>query len=122
MRNGFTIRWGAALLLALAGCNEKDAAGRGGLSVVTEDVSGAIDRLSAEENARSRVTMVDAATGDAAAMPAEWTGPTAYDLRETEAERDADGPATADAPKTPQTAPRLTMKSVAEETFPSVAE
>jgi hypothetical protein len=85
MKNGRTILLGA-MLLALAACGEKKQAG-GGTQTSLEDATGAeLARFQAEENARSQMTVVDAATSDAAAMPAEWSGPTAYDLRPPEAE------------------------------------
>lgn len=119
MRKDFRIGI-AALLLAVAGCGEKGAGGGRGLSVSTEDVGAALDRLSAEENARSRVTMVDAATGDASAMPGEWSGPTAYDLRNTQAEPEAEEQGSAE--KSPAPAPALTLQPLPDEMFPSVAE
>jgi len=125
MGKRITIGLGAALLLLATGCGERKAGQNGSLTVATEDVGAALDRLSSEENARSRVTMVDAATGDAAAMPAEWTGPTAYDLRNTEAEPEPtptpEEQGSAEG-KPPAPAPRLALEPVVEESFPSVAE
>ncbi len=79
-----------------------------------EDVAAAeIERFQAAENARSRITMVDAASSDAAAMPGESSGPTAYDLRQKE-----DGTKPAPAPDSSADA----AKPSTPEVFPSVAE
>jgi hypothetical protein len=118
MRNRLTLGIGAALLLALGGCGEKKAGG-GGVTVSTEDVDAALERLTAEQNARSQITMVDAATGDARAMPAERHGPTAYDLRGTENESESKPEESKEKPDIPLV---LAPAPPPDETFPSVAE
>ena len=111
MKNGRLIL-SAAALLALVACGEKKQAG-GGAQASLEDATGAeLARFQAEENARSQMTMIDAATSAAAAMPAEWSGPTAYDLRAKAAE---------EAKPKEETAP-VSTETPPDEPLPSVAE
>ena len=105
-------------LLALAACGEKKTPGGGATASVEDATAAELERFQAEENARSRVTLVDAASGDAAAMPADWSGPTAFDLRpQGDEERHADT-------KKPDTGkkPAEATQPAATEEFPSVAE
>lgn len=107
MRYGVKLLLGLSLAAGLAACGEKKPDGATA-TLPREDVAAAeIERFQAAENARSRITMVDAASGDAAAMPDDSSGPTAYDRRKKE---DGAKPALkAEKPSTP-------------EVFPSVAE
>ena len=102
-----------ALAVNVAACGEKKSDGTTAV-LPKEDVAAAeIERFQAAENARSRITMIDAASGDAAAMPDEWSGPTAYDLRRKEERTKAE--------PTPDSSPAAAMPSTLE-VFPSVAE
>jgi hypothetical protein len=113
MRYGLKLLLGLSLAVNLAACSDKKPDGTT-TALPKEDVAAAeIERFQAAENARSRITMVDAASSDAAAMPGEWSGPTAYDQRPKE-----DGPKA--APKADST-PEETKPSTPE-VFPSVAE
>ena len=114
MRYGVKLLLGLSLAVNLAACGEKKPDGAT-TALPKEDVAAAeIERFQAAENTRSRITMVDAVSGDAAAMPGEWSGPTAYDLRPKE-----DGAKA--APKTDPT-PDEAKPSTPEVLFPSVAE
>jgi hypothetical protein len=104
-------------LLALAACGEKKPNGGGTTTSVEDATAAEIARFQAEENARSRVTLIDAASGDGAAMPAEWTGPVAFDLRPEEEKK----PEPAAKPAEPNT-PVALEPAVSEEEFPSVAQ
>jgi hypothetical protein len=113
MRYGVTLLLGLTLASGLAACGDKKTDGTK-TALPKEDVAAAeIERFQTAENARSRITMVDAASGDAAAMPGEWTGPTAYDLRPKEG-------ATKARPA-PDASP-VAAKPPTPELFPSVAE
>lgn len=113
MRYGVKLLLGLSLAVNLAACSEKKPDGTT-TALPKEDVAAAeIERFQATENARSRITMVDAASGDAAAMPGEWSGPTAYDLRPKEGEAKA-------APKADSRPDEA--KPPPPEVFPSVAE
>ena len=118
--SGMRMRAGIALLLlALAACGEKKPAAGGTTASVEDKTAEEIARFQAEENARSQMTMVDAASGEAAAMPADWTGPTAFDLQPKGNEARA---ATAEKPKTTaSTTLPSSDQPVAQEDFPSVA-
>lgn len=108
----------AAAALAVAGCGEKKQADGGTVTSLEDAGAAELTRFQAEENARSRVTLVDAATGDATGMPAEWTGPTAYDLRATEADDKRE-----EAKREKEDADAaLAPPAVVEEVLPSVAE
>lgn len=110
----------AGLLLALAGCGQKKPADGGATASVEDRTVAELQRFQAEENARSRVTLVDAATADAAAMPPEWSGPTAYDLRAKEGETEAPEP---EPPtKIASSEPNAAPPTAPQEEFPSVAE
>lgn len=104
---------GLALAVNLAACGEKKPDGSTTV-LPKEDVAAAeVERFQAAENARSRITMVDAASGDGDAMPDEWSGPTAYDLRPKE-----EGTKTR---PTPDSSPDAAKPSISE-VFPSVAQ
>jgi hypothetical protein len=104
MRYGLKLLLGLSLAAGLAACSDKKPDGTTTV-LPKEDVAAA-------ENARSRITMVDAANGDAAAMPGEWSGPTAYDLRPKDE---------AKAKPTPDSGPDEAKPPILE-VFPSVAE
>jgi hypothetical protein len=106
------------LLLALAACGEKKPAAGSATASIEDKTAEEIARFQAQENARSQMTMVDAASGDAAGMPAEWSGPTAFDLepRGNEAKAPAEMPKAATAATSPSS-----DQPVAQEDFPSVA-
>jgi hypothetical protein len=104
-------------LLVLAACGEKKPAGGGTTASVEDATAAELARFQAEENARSRVTLIDAASGDAAAMPADWSGPTAFDLRPAEGDKPSPHKEEAKAATKPDETP-----PPAQEAFPSVAE
>ena len=113
MRYGVKLLLGLSLAAGLTACGDKKPDGTT-TALPKEDVAAAeIERFQATENARSRITMVDAASGDAAAMPGEWSGPTAYDLRPKEG--------STKAKPTPDSGPDE-AKPLTIEVFPSVAE
>jgi hypothetical protein len=119
MRNRWAIMM-AAGLLALAGCGEKKP-DTGGTTTSLEDATAVeIARFQEAENARSQVTMVDAASGDAAAMPADWNGPTAFDLRPKEGDNQT-ASQTAEKLKSSMDA-SVANGPAAPEEFPSVAQ
>lgn len=106
------------VLLALAACGEKKPAAGGTTASIEDRTAEEIARFQAEENARSQMTLVDAASGDSAGMPGEWTGPTDYDLEAKANETKA--PAERPKPSEP-TAPAGGDQPVAQQDFPSVA-
>ena len=112
MRYGIKLLLGLSLAAGLAACGDKKPDGTTTV-LPKEDVAAAeIERFQAAENARSRITMVDAASGDAAAMPGEWFGPTAYDLRPKDDTK---------TKPTPDSSPDEAKPPILE-VFPSVAE
>jgi hypothetical protein len=104
-------------LWALAACGEKKPNGSGTTMSVEDATAAEIARFQAEENARSRVTLIDAASGDGAAMPGEWTGPVAFDLRPDEEKEKK--PIAKPAEPNAQAAAE---PAAPEEEFPSVAQ
>lgn len=113
MRYGVKILLGLSMAANLAACGDRNPGGTTA-QLPKEDVAAAeIERFQAAENARSRITMIDGASGDAAAMPGEWSGPTAYDLRP----KDGKSKAVASTEREPDD-----PKPSAADVFPSVAE
>lgn len=113
MRCGVKFSLILALAMNLVACSEKKPGGSPTVLPKEDGVAAEIERFQAAENARSRITLIDAASGAAAAMPGEWSGPTAYNLRGkedgTKAKAKPDHRADAARPPT-------------WEVFPSVAE
>jgi hypothetical protein len=113
MRYGVKFLLGLSMATSLAACGDRNTGGTTA-QLPKEDVAAAeIERFQAAENTRSRITMIDGASGDAAGMPGEWTGPTAYDLRP----RDSQSKAVPSKESEPDDA-----KPSTTEVFPSVAE
>lgn len=78
----------AMFLLTACGPKERDSAAEADISIETAAVQ-TNDKIDARGDG---MTAIDAATGDADAMPADWDGPTAYDLRRKEAASPAKKP------------------------------
>ena len=110
----------AALLLSVAGCGDKKQATACSAVSPEDQTAAELARFQAEENARSRVTLIDAAMADAAAMPPEYSGPSAYDLEAKGEEKKMVGraPEKPDGPSEAAPEPANTT----HESFPSVAE
>jgi len=113
MRFGVKFCFILVLAMNLAACGEKKPDGTTAVLPKESSAAAEIERFQAAENARSRITLIDAASGDVAAMPGEWSGPTAYDRRGKD-----DGINAKPMPDSGADAARLPTMEV----FPSVAE
>lgn len=127
MQSRLKIAIGLAVLAALAGCKERKPVPKAEAEASADPAAAELERFQAQENARSRVTMIDAATGDAAAMPAESSAPVQIDLvkantsKTDEARKEAGEPTTGGTATAPG-GPAAPIASPPAEEFPSVAQ